>query len=774
MTLLVGVVGALTFATAAGARRTSSALDRFQADSRSADIEIDARVTPETMRRIEGLRGVAEVAPMLAYAAVLPQAPDFFSIGVPTDDRYGRNVDRDRIIAGRPLDPAVVGEVTIGEGMANRLGIKAGDSMGAESFTVPQVEGQLKGSNTVGLPAGPKLQLHVVGIVRRPLDLGERTASGGLLVISPATAKAYHGQIGVFGTRLRIRTDHGAADVPGVLAAARNILGPDLFSAQSLTVQAQGARNAIDVLTTALWLAALMAALAGTATIAIVLARESALVGADYEQLRDLGCTRLQRAAVAGPSALVIGGAGAILAIGGAIALSPLLPLGVARRADPDVGLHADWLILLLGAAATVAAVLAVAAIAAYRATSPYGSLQTRSPRARRSTIAERMAVAGAAPTTTNGIRMAFEPGRGRTAVPVRSAFIGAIIGAMGATGVGVFTASLHHLAQRPAAYGSAWDFRATAITTATRCNDPDDFGLSKDPGIASLTEICTQNVDIEGRPVNAVAYTRLRGDPIEPAIIEGRAPRTANEVALGTKTLADLHRHIGDPVRVRGRSATKEYEIVGRAVFPTLAAAQPLADGAAFTGEGYKPLFDHNIFLRHFVGRYAPGTDRAATAARIAHIPELDSPAAPTLPVEVDRLQQIDWLPVLLVVIFVALALIAIGHALVTGVGRRRREFALLAALGFTRGQVRGTVAVQATALATLGLLVGIPAGVVAGTLVWRAVADGLGVAVVTKIPPLAIVLIVIGSIVLANVIALLPARRAARLRPAVGLRSD
>ena len=41
--VLVGVVGAVTLAMAAGARRTSTALDRFMRDSRSAD---EKRVSP--------------------------------------------------------------------------------------------------------------------------------------------------------------------------------------------------------------------------------------------------------------------------------------------------------------------------------------------------------------------------------------------------------------------------------------------------------------------------------------------------------------------------------------------------------------------------------------------------------------------------------------------------------------------------------------------------------------------------------------------------------
>ena len=47
--LLVGLVGALVLATVAGARRSDSALQRFNAYSRSADVEL----TPNDLREID-------------------------------------------------------------------------------------------------------------------------------------------------------------------------------------------------------------------------------------------------------------------------------------------------------------------------------------------------------------------------------------------------------------------------------------------------------------------------------------------------------------------------------------------------------------------------------------------------------------------------------------------------------------------------------------------------------------------------------------------------
>ena len=107
-------------------------------------------------------------------------------------------------------------------------------------------------------------------------------------------------------------------------------------------------------------------------------------------------------------------------------------------------------------------------------------------------------------------------------------------------------------------------------------------------------------------------------------------------------------------PSHVAGRSTTHDYRIVGTAVFPSLGQAQPLADGAAFTGAGYAPLFDQNLFTRSFVGRFAPGADRSAVERRISGTPQLAPPTGPAVPTEVGRLHQIGWLPVTLAVLVV------------------------------------------------------------------------------------------------------------------------
>jgi len=771
--VLVGAVGAVTLAMAAGARRTSTALDRFMEDSRSADVELAASPTAAQLEELSHAPGVAAMAALVAYGLVVPNSPDFQSVGAPTDGRFGRVIDRGRLVAGRSPDPAAPDEITVGEGLASRLGLAVGDDLEVESYSPAQIQEILAGTPVVGPTAGPRLRLRVVGIVRRPLDLGEHTASGGLMVLSRAFGPHYGDRVGIFGDRIRLRTDRGAADVPEVVAASKRILGDSFFIAQGLAVDAQGASNAIDVLALALWIGAGVAALAGTVTIGIVLAREVSLVSVDLETLHELGCDRRQLVAISAVPGLVAAAGGALLAGVLAVAASPLFPFGVARRADPSVGLHADWVVLAVGAIAVGLVVLVTAFVVARRATRWSASRAFESRPMRTSLVAERVAAAGLAPPVASGVRMALEPGRGRTAVPVRTAFVGAALGVLGVTAVLVFSASVDHLAATPGRYGATWDFKVVDTTSNTPCG-AGDFGLGQQAGIASLAEICTQTVQVDGRPVGGMAFTQLQGQAIEPEVTAGRPPTGPHEVALGAKTLHALGKHLGDDVEIAGRDAAVTYRIVGQVVLPTLLAAQPLADGASFTGEGYAPLFDQNLFNRTFVGRFAPGRTHATVERRIDAIAQLSPATGPTVPVEVDRLHGIDWLPATLAVLLGGLGVLAVGHALVTGVRRRRRDLALLKTLGFDRRQLRSTVAWQATTLGFVGPLIGIPAGVVLGVLTWRVVADGLGVAAGATVPFVALGVTAVVALFLVNAIAFLPARAAASCRPAVALRSE
>jgi FtsX-like permease family len=773
VTLLVGIVGAIVLATLAGARRSDSALARFNEYSRSATVELNAgNVTPESLRQFDRLPEVEATAAVRTYA--LDPGPGFLqhlAIGALVNSNLGNVVDRARLIAGRRASLAAVDEVNIGEGLASRLHVGVGKHLLLRSYTPAQLV-LFEHGRDGGPPAGPNLRLRVVGIVRRPLDLGDRGASGGVLVLSPAFNRAYEKRIGSWsGVVLRVRTRSGEADIPRVAADAQRIFRDTAnFNVQGLAIESEGARNAINVLTVALVVFAGVAALAGVVAISFVLNREVSLASVDQPTLRALGSSRRQRVAIIGARALLIAVGGTVLALVGAIVASPLFPVGVARRADPDVGVHVDWTVLAIGVAAIVALLALITFVAARRATRP--PLADRASRRGRASSLVELTGGGLSPVATTGLRMAVEPGRGETAVPLRSAFVATMLGVLGVTATLIFASSLGHLASTPKLYGWTWDFQSSDNSNS-RC-DGNGETLTHDPAVSALAAVCYQNIQVDGRPITAFAFAPIRGT-IEPEVVKGRAPATADEVALGAVSLHALRKAVGDVVRATGSRGPRAYRIVGQTVLPKLGDPQPLADGAVFTNDGLSALRDPHDqnYSRYLLGRYAPGLDRAAFARRLSTVKTRGEVVGPEAPPEVDRLQQIHWFPAALALLLAGLALIAVGHTLVTSVRRRRRELAVLKTLGFDRGQVRMTIAWQATTLAVVGLVVGIPLGVLVGSAVWRLVAHGLGVAPIAVLP-VAAVLLVPAVIVPVNLVAYLPARAAARTRPAVALQAE
>ena len=206
---------------------------------------------------------------------------------------------------------------------------------------------------------------------------------------------------------------------------SRRIFGDSLFQVLSVSTETEGARNAIDVLTATLWIFAAVATARGLNAVAIVTFRQVGNVERDQEMLAALGLTARQRATAAGSVAVFAAIVGGVFAVGAAALTSPMFPMGLARKAEVDPGFRIDGRVLGLGLVAIVAFVASVAAIASWRvAVSVTRDRDARAVR-RPSTVTRAAANAGASPVLTTGLRMALEPGRGATAVPLRSAVHG-------------------------------------------------------------------------------------------------------------------------------------------------------------------------------------------------------------------------------------------------------------------------------------------------------------------------------------------------------------
>jgi ABC-type lipoprotein release transport system permease subunit len=782
--LLVGIVGAVVLATVAGARRSDSALRRFNDWSRTGNLEINpGSVTSAQLAEFRKTPGLGTLA-VLDLPAIQPQLGSVrnLAVGVPRDATLGGVIDRARVIEGRAANPDAPDEIDAGEGLASLLNLRVGSTVPFDSWTVAQVR-QIMSTGNFTPAAGPPINLHVVGIVRRPLDLGTRGGAGGVLVLTPAFDRKYGGLIGSFnGMSLRIRTAH-PSDVGRVTAAAEKIWGSSpQFQVQDLAIDTTGAGDAIHVLAISLYIFAAIAALAGLVAIAIVLTRELSTIKVEEPMLRAIGATRGQRLAMNGLRVGIIAAAGATIAVVAAIAASPLFPFGIARRADPDPGLHVDWRVVVVGVFALVFVIAAISLIAGWRATRIVSSTAAR-PHYLGARAAESAATSGLPVSMSTGVRLAIDPGRGDKAVPVRSAVLGMVVGVLGLAAVMVFATSLDHLATTPRLYGWTFGFQTPSFDPVC---DRNDQHVGSVAGVAAMAAVCYENIEVNGRAVTGWGWTPVRGD-IEPEVVTGRVPRTPGEVALGATTLRATHTEIGSTVVARSPLGSRSYRVVGEVVFPQFTDPQALADGAWFAEAGFDPLIippggntKNSDFERFVVGDFAPGVNPASVEAQITKVSQSQfgesgqSPAGgQQRPVEVDRLRQTSWFPAALAALLGLLALVAVSHALVTGTRRRRDELGLLKTLGFERGQVRSAIAWQATVLALTGVVVGIPLGVVTGVAIWRAIANSLGVVNGATVPLLILTLAPV-AIVAVNAVAYFPARRAARIRPGVALRSE
>jgi hypothetical protein len=181
------------------------------------------------------------------------------------------------------------------------------------------------------------------------------------------------------------------------------------------------------------------------------------------------------------------------------------------------------------------------------------------------------------------------------------------------------------------------------------------------------------------------------------------------------------------------------------------------------------------------FLLRYRPGASLAAGAAwlRAATTAKGCTPSQCTVtgdqrPGGIRNYAAVRDTPLVLGAVLAILAVGTLAHVLLTSGRRRRRDLAVLKALGCTREQMLRVVAWQATALAGAALLIGVPLGVIAGRLAWGLFAGAAGISIRADVPVPLVAAAVAGVLLLANLIAVWPGWRAARIRPALALRTE
>jgi hypothetical protein len=762
---IVGLAGGVTMAAVAGARRTTSSFDRFRVATDASDAFLQATgIQEDVVRRALAAPQVARWSRFSLYLGSVPGIDEELVIYAGHDARLGEELERPRVLEGRLPDERSATEVVVSEAAAERTGVGVGGTLRAATVAPAQMADLEEAFS--GEFGGPSLALDVVGIVRTPDDF---LAADDLSVMAPpAFERRHRGSVGHFDGfyAVDLRRDH--ADVAAFQAAVSATMpAGEEWGVEGAEEAATVVRDALRVLSTGLVVFAAVAALAGAVAGGQAVARQLAPRADDEVALAAMGMTRRDRGVSLAVPGLAMAAGGAALAVAVAVAASPLLPIGLARRVEPSPGVDADLPVLFAGAALVVTIVTVSTLASAWVAARP---TVARARSTRPSSVAPVLSRAGLGPVAMTGVRMAFEPGRGRSRLPVRTALLGTVVGVLGVVATLTFAASLDRLVASPARWGWNWDLVPDS-------SPEEQARLARDPDVAELGVVHHAFVLAEGHDVQGFAVEPLKGTP-SLGLLDGRLPSDPTEVVLGRELLRDLDREIGDEVTLaRGFGAEGEplrYTIVGTALFPTFE-TEGFAGSVGFTPAGLQPVQLSDGSARTILALRPGVSDDAALDRLSEEYPRrFGRFSRPDLPADVTNLAEVDRLPHLLAAFLAVLAAVGVAHAVVAAARRRRRDLAVLRVLGFRRRQTLAAIAWQASALVVLGIAVGVPLGLAVGRWAWAVVARSLGVLEDAALPVATLVLLPVAALLAANAIAAVPARWAVRVPPGPALRTE
>ena len=794
MVLFLGAAGGAVLGALAGARRTDTAFPRMRAATAAGDvlISVENRGAEPFYAEVGRLPEVDGIGVGVGLDLLLASGPpavedvvgEFLPALASADARLLTQVAQPRITAGR-----LPRQDRPDEAFANRF--LAGEGVGVGATL--EVRVGTTAEDDPGATAGPVRRVTIVGTGILPNEVLPIAVNDSFptLFVTQAFYRQYTGpeNVAFDGAFVRLR--------PGTDTARFRTLVQHIFdrypqlgvlfysTEEERTVVVQ---RAVRPQVVALHLFAVLSGLTTLLIMGQALARQLYGDASDYPTMRALGMTQRQLFLVGMIRTGIVAAGAAVVAIVVAIAVSPAMPLGTVRLAEPDPGIDVDAPLLALGAAGLIVAVLltqAVPAMLRARSRATVGAADPLTAQ-RSSRVAGLLARSGAPVPMTAGVRMAVDPGRGRASAPVRSAIAGTVLAVIALATTVTFSASLDRLVETPHLYGQNWDITVDAGFGLIPIG-PAASRLRSLPEVTAFSGGLIGELDIRGDSA-VVPVTTIGIDPIEGeatvTMLEGRPPRTPDEIVLGSTTLRDVRRRVGQTVGVVSDSGPKTMRIVGRAVFPQfgLGSFKPtgLGDGALTVGAGLDPDApgSYNVVLVR-LGPNAP----ADAGARVFHatvdgIGECEAGFCGNnrdiRPGDVTNYARIRSTPVLLAGLLAILAVAAIAHALITSVRRRARELAVFKTMGFVRRQIYAAVAWQASTLAVIAIAIGVPLGILAGRAVWSTFVDRLGVPREPVIPLLTVVVGIAAALVVANGAAAIPGARAARLRPAVVLRDE
>jgi putative ABC transport system permease protein len=232
-----------------------------------------------------------------------------------------------------------------------------------------------------------------------------------------------------------------------------------------------------------------------------------------------------------------------------------------------------------------------------------------------------------------------------------------------------------------------------------------------------------------------------------------------------------EAHLHLGSTIPLRGPDRTTGARVAGI-----------LKTAAGFPGPGmqmsidtmrsvYGATIDNELLVKA-----APGADRAALGRRIdaylqSRHPNLESLSIADVKDQLKKeINQQFNLFNAIIAIAVIVSLLGVVNTLAMSVMERTREIGVLRALGASRWLVRTTMLDESLLITISGALAGVGVGLAIGY-VWVSSLDSMLPGISFHFPVGATVLVAFAAVLLGVLASVLPARRAARLKPVEAL---
>jgi hypothetical protein len=380
---------------------------------------------------------------------------------------------------------------------------------------------------------------------------------------------------------------------------------------------------------------------------------------------------------------------------------------------------------------------------------------------------------------------------RGANAAPVRSAILGAVLAVAVLVTTVTFGASLDNLVSHPSLYGWNWNY-ALLSGFAGQENMPAPqvaAMFDHDKYVASWSGANFVGGTLDGQSVEMMAETP--GARVGPPILSGHGVEAANQVVLGDMTLAALHKRVGETVTFfNGKTKSKTLTIVGTATMTPIAKGLEMGAGAVMDTSDFTPALlnpqqspipgPQAVLIRLRAGANTQAALRSIHEIihKLGRVPNDQGNAGGLVsqlrPAEIVNYRTMGTTPAILGGGLALGAVAALALTLVASVRRRRREIALLKTLGFVRGQLARAVAWQSSIAVSIGVVIGVPIGILLGRELWNLFAHEIDAVPMPIVPGLVIILIVVGALLLANVVAAVPGKMAASTSTALVLREE